>query len=118
MAKHEGGATEHKIEEFAEDLGRLLGTARSKAEGWLGQRKEIAKHLEEIRDTAANLLAEIGHEAGAVVRRGRRAAGLSRQPAGRPAGTRKRRKMSAEARAKIAAAQRKRWAKVRASQKK
>src|ERR1700676_4271674 len=104
MAKHESSATEHKIEEFAEDLGRLLGTARSKAEGWLGQRKEIAKHLEEIRDTAANLLTELGHGAQAVVRRGRRAAGLGRRQAGRPAVARKRRKMSAEARAKIAAA--------------
>src|SRR3954470_12015159 len=44
-------AAEHKIEEFPEDLGHLLGTARSKAEGWLGQRKQIVDHLEGIRDT-------------------------------------------------------------------
>jgi hypothetical protein len=118
MAKHESSATEQKIEEFAEDLGRLLGTARSKAEGWLGQRKQIAKHLEEIRDTAAHLLTELGHEAQVAMRRGRAAAGFSGRRPGRPAGTRKRRTMSAEARAKIAAAQRRRWAKVKAGEKK
>ena len=112
-------AQQHKIEEFAEDLGRLLGSARNKAEGWLGQRKQIAKHLEEIRDTAAHLLTELGHEAQVAVRRGRRAAGFDKPGPGRPAGTRrKRRKMSAEARAKISAAQRKRWAKVKAAEKK
>ena len=114
MAKQKSSAG-HKIEEFAEDLGRLLGSARSKAEGWLGQRKQIVKHLEEIRDTAAHLLTELGHEAQVAVRRGRRAAGFDKPGPGRPAGTRrKRRKMSAEARAKISAAQRKRWAKVKA----
>ena len=40
-----------KIEDFAEDLGRLLGTARAKAEGWLGQRQNVAKQLEQIGDT-------------------------------------------------------------------
>ena len=38
-------AAENKIDEFAEDLGRLLGTARAKAEDWLGQRKAILEHL-------------------------------------------------------------------------
>ena len=41
-----------KIEDFAEDLGRLLGTAQAKAQGWLGQRQNVAKQLEQIRDTA------------------------------------------------------------------
>jgi ElaB/YqjD/DUF883 family membrane-anchored ribosome-binding protein len=110
---------EHKIEEFAEDLGRMLGSARSKAEGWLGQRTQITKHLEDIRDTASHLLTELGHEAQVAVRRGRSAVGLAKRGPGRPVGSgRKRRKMSAEARAKIAAAQRRRWAKVRAAQKK
>ena len=30
---------------FAEDLGRLLGQARNKAEGWLGQRQAIVKQM-------------------------------------------------------------------------
>ncbi len=130
MAKRASGegaiSTEHKIEEFAEDLGGLLGTARAKAEGWLGQRQEIVKYLSEIRDTAAKLLAGLGHHAQEVVHRGRR---------GRPPGSqnhtalvvskirgsaatagRKKRTMSAEARARISAAQKARWAKQRAGE--
>ena len=38
-------ATESKIEEFAKDLGQLLGNARAKAESWLGQRHAVVKHL-------------------------------------------------------------------------
>src|SRR4051794_19174375 len=57
---------EHKIEEFAEDLGRLLGTARAKAEGWIGQRQTVTKHLEDIRDTAAELLKKLGGSWGAA----------------------------------------------------
>ena len=51
---------EQKLEDFAEDLGRLLGTARVKAEGWLDQRKAIAEHLTGLRDTANQLLAQLG----------------------------------------------------------
>ena len=54
-----GTSTGARVEAFAEDLGRLLGAARAKAEGWLGQRKAIAKHLEDVRDTAANLLSQM-----------------------------------------------------------
>jgi hypothetical protein len=121
-----GKSAEEKIEEFAEDLGRLLGSARAKAEGWLGQRREITKHLEEIRDTASGLLSELtrgGSTAGAGRRpgrpaRSRTAAHAGRGP-GRPAGSGvKKRTMSAEARARIAAAQKARWAKIRAEQSK
>src|ERR1700731_4320562 len=82
MTKHESTTTEQKIEDFAEDLGRILGTARAKAEGWLGQRQAIAKHLNEIRETASKLLTDLGHEAQRVARRGR-PAGSGRGP-GRP----------------------------------
>ena len=128
MAKRESGlaATEHKIEEFAEDLGRLLGAAKSKAEGWLGQRQKITKHLEEIRDTATNLLQQLGQGAAAVTRRrgrpagtGRRAGRVAKRGPGRPKGSgRKRRTMSAAARARISAAQKKRWAKLKAAENK
>src|SRR4051812_7621029 len=66
MAKRAAGAgeesiksTEERVEEFAEDLGRLLGTARAKAEGWMGQRQAIVKHLEGVRDTASQLLNQL-----------------------------------------------------------
>jgi hypothetical protein len=121
MARTQGttGATEHKIEEFAEDLGKMLGQARSKAEGWLGQRQTIVKNLTQLRDEATKLLRQLGHDAGEVVTRARR---------GRPAGSKnaekiiivggkRRRKMSAEARAAISAAQKARWAKQKAAKK-
>jgi hypothetical protein len=42
----------------------LPGTARAKAEGWLGQRQSIAEQLTNIRDTAADLLQQLtGDEA-------------------------------------------------------
>src|SRR3954465_8891930 len=110
--------TEHQLEEFAEDLGKLLGTARTKAENWLSQRKSIVDHLEGVRDTATQLLAQLGHQAQAVVRRGRKPVGApasAKRGPGRPAGSRtKKRTMSAEGRARIAAAQKARWAKLKA----
>lgn len=121
MAKSET-TTADKIEEFAEDLGKMLGTARAKAEGWLGQRQAIVKQLTQLRDEASKLLSDLGHEAQRVVRRGRLAgrtsAGAVKRGPGRPASSgRKRRKMSAAARAKISAAQKKRWAKQKAAEK-
>src|SRR5215217_3708802 len=109
-------AAEAKLEGFAEDLNKLLGQAQNKAESWLGQRKTIAEHLVGVRDTAAKLLAQLGvTDAPLPARRGRKPGSKNRTPAvvdtpvadtgpGRPA--KKRRTMSAEARAKIAAAQR------------
>ena len=65
MAKGQSNiaAAEHKIEEFAEDLGKMLGQARSKAEGWLGQRESIVKNLTQLRDEATKLLSQLGHDA-------------------------------------------------------
>jgi hypothetical protein len=123
-------APEHKLEEFAEDLGRMLGHARTKAEGWMGQRQAIVKSLTELRDEASKLLSQLGHDAAVAGRKGRRAigtavAGITRGP-GRRRGSDKaiiivggktRRKMSAKARAAISAAQKKRWAKQKAGAK-
>jgi hypothetical protein len=114
---HAVSFTEEKLESFAEDLGRMLGTARAKADSWLGQREQIVKALEVVRDTSSGLLRQLGEGATAAARRvtGRRA---KRGP-GRPKGSgRKRRKLSAEARERIAAAQRARWAKFKAAKKK
>jgi hypothetical protein len=117
-------ATDSKIEDFAEELGRLLGTAEAKAKGWLGQREQIAKTLAGIRDTANGLLSQLGEQASGVARavaRGRRGRppGSKNKPGpGRPKGPgKKKRTMSAKARAAISAAQKKRWAKVKADKK-
>jgi hypothetical protein len=116
---------EHKLEEFAANLGGLLGTARAKAEGWLGQRQEIVKHLSEIRDTATRLLSDLGHQAQDVVHRGRppesqnnTAQVVSKIPGLAATAGRKKRTMSAEARARISAALKARWAKQRTGEKK
>ncbi|MQA29012.1 MAG: hypothetical protein GEU82_04120 [Luteitalea sp.] len=119
---------EHRIEEFAEDLGRLLGTARAKAEGWIGQRQTVAKHLEEIRDTAAELLKKIGGggwvssrgatDGDGVRRPGRpRKAAVTEVPAVATPEPKKKRTMSAAARQAISNAQKARWAKQKRARK-
>src|SRR6478735_11875226 len=118
-----GERAEDVLVDFAEDLGRLLGTAQAKASSWLDQRKSIAEQLTQIRDTANDYLQRLSGEATNVAgafKRGRR---------GRPPGSGKKvaykapssavrgkRKggMSAEGRARVAAAQKARWAKIRA----
>ena len=102
------GSRPRSIEGFAEDLGRLLGTAQAKAQGWLGQRQTIVKQLQQIRTTATSLLAELG---GAGGRRGR----VAILAAG--AVPRRKRKLSAAARKSISDAQKKRWAAFRAQKK-
>jgi len=122
MAKRSGtiATGEHKIEEFAEDLGRMLGHARSKAEGWLGQREAIVKTLTQLRDEATKLLNQLGHQAQTIVRRGRKPGRKPGRPAGNSqriiiVGGKKRRKMSAAARKRISDAQKARWAKQKAA---
>jgi hypothetical protein len=102
---------ENKLTGFADDLGRLLGQAQNKAQSWLGQRNAIVKHLTDVRDAATRLLAQLG--IAEAPRRGRSAkAALLKRGPGRP--PKKKRTMSAEARAKISAAQKARWAKQKA----
>ena len=111
--RHEASARaagDDALVDFAADLGRFLGTVQNRATGWLEQRKTIADQLTQIRDTANDYLRQLtGSDSGAT--RGRR---------GRPPGQasaagrgRKKRTMSAEARERIAEAQRRRWAKHR-----
>ena len=100
---------EETLKNFAEDLGTLLGHAQNKADSWLGQRKAIAEQLVGVRDTAVRLLAQLGI---AAERKPARAAkATSGRPSAKATGVKKKRTMSVEARAKIAAAQRARWAK-------
>jgi hypothetical protein len=122
-------SAEQKIEEFAEDLGRLLGTARAKAEGWLGQRQAVATRLEEIRDTAADLLKKLGGGSWASVSRATRTVTARRPGRSRVAvaageaavaavtAEPKRRTMSAAARKAISDAQKARWARQKRAKK-
>ena len=118
------GATQttDTLGDFAEDLGRLLGTAQNKASAWLDQRKAIAEQLTQIRDTANRYLHQLtggGANLAVAVRRGRRGrppgSSTAKRGPGRPTGSGKvKRTMSKEGRERIAEAQRKRWAKQRA----
>lgn len=126
----ETAGVDQRMIDFAEDLGSILGTAEKKATEWLSQRQAVADQLTKIRDTANELLLRLtgaGADVAAAVQRGRRRgrppgspnktsarAAAGRGP-GRPKGGRKRkRRMSAEGRARIAAAQKARWAKIKA----
>src|SRR5258708_4733599 len=126
MAKRTAAAVEHGIDRFAEDLGKMLGHARTKAEGWLGQRQDIVKTLTELRDEASKLLSQLGHDVPFTRhrRRGRPASSTTMHGEGRPSAamadnsgkSRKRRsKMSAAARKGISARMKKYWAARRAA---
>ena len=54
------GRLGQSVETFAEDLGRLLGTAERKATEWLSQREEVARQLTELRNKATQLLSQLG----------------------------------------------------------
>jgi hypothetical protein len=108
--------------DFAADLGAFLGTVQSRASSWMDQRKAIAEQLTQIRDTANQYLEQLAGTAqsavAAVARRRSGRAGAEAQGAQRAAGARKglRRRLSEEARQRIAEAQRKRWARHRKEQ--
>ena len=112
------------LEEYAADMGRFLGTVQNRAQTWLQQRQTIAQQLTQIRDTANEYLQRLmgaGADMAVAVRRGRRGrppgSGKVKGASGRKNRRRDRPKMSAEGRARIAEAQRKRWAKLRREQK-
>ena len=116
-----GDKAQDVLVDFAEDLGRLLGTAQAKASSWLDQRKSIAEQLTQIRDTANDYLQRLagaGADMAVAVRRGRppgsgKKKGAYKAPSSAVRGKRKG-GMSAEGRARVAAAQKARWAKIRA----
>ena len=107
-------ATESRIVGFAEDLGRLLGAARAKADHYIGERGQLVKTLVGIRDTASSVLADLGHQATQTVRRRRRT--TNRRAVAAPvARQRRRRRLSKKARAAMSAAQRARRAREKAA---
>ena len=109
MAKPEKSSAESKAEAFAEDLGRLLGTAERKASEWLKQRTSVAAQLAKIRDTATAMLEQLGEGRA----KGRGKASKSAAVVIVKEAKKAPRVLSAKARAAISAAQKRRWAKVR-----
>ena len=59
MATDKAQAVERRILALAEQLGRLIGTVESKAEGWFDQ-KTLNRQVEQIRDSASELLEHLG----------------------------------------------------------
>ena len=111
----------------ANDLTQILGTVKERVDSYNAERHQLAASLREIVAQANQLLSQLGEPVAMPTGRKRgRPAGSGRGP-GRPPGTAKaarkgpgrprRRRMSAEARAKIAAAQQARWARQRAEKK-
>ena len=56
-----GDAMEQQVVAFGEQLGRIAGTFRAKAEGWL-DRETLNKQIASVRDGAADLLAQLASE--------------------------------------------------------
>jgi hypothetical protein len=120
---------EEKALEFAEDLGRLFGTVQRKANDWLNQRQEVVKTLTRLRDSANQLLGQLGDQAGTQRRRGRgraTAADATNMQARQTvaasdtsigtAGRRKRKGMTAAQRKAVGERMRKYWAQRRRSE--
>ncbi len=103
MAKRTKGSA--KANQAAEQLGRLLGQVAARVDSWKEQREALRSDLTHIVAAANGLLSELG-----VAARTSRRAGRQAQRAVKKAG----RKVSATARARMAAAARKRWARERA----
>jgi hypothetical protein len=103
------------VEEIASEIGRLFGTTEAHARRWLDQRKELLKALSVLRDKASGLISELGgaEAIGAWKRRGRETAkGVPViQPGMRD--SRKKRVISAQTKAKMRAAAKKRWAEIK-----
>jgi hypothetical protein len=59
-----GDAIEQRVVEFAESMGRMVGTVQAKAEGWL-DRDALSEQLTRIRDGASALLTHVGPDSSA-----------------------------------------------------
>ena len=88
MATDKAQAVERRILALAEQLGRLIGTVESKAEGWFDQ-KTLNRQVEQIRDSASELLEHLGGaiESGRAATRPAATPPGTPPPAGRSGGT-------------------------------
>ena len=57
-----GDALEQRLLELAEQLGRIAGTVRARAEGWV-DREALARQIASVRDGAAELLEHVADAA-------------------------------------------------------
>jgi hypothetical protein len=59
-ASSEPGPVEQRVLDYAETLGRVLGTAQARATTWLTERDDVTRQLVQIRDSANDLLSQLG----------------------------------------------------------
>jgi predicted Rossmann fold nucleotide-binding protein DprA/Smf involved in DNA uptake len=52
------------IVHYAEELGRIVGAMRGRAENWNEERQRLIKRLSSVVGEAQNLLSDLGHRAG------------------------------------------------------
>ena len=112
QARSDGAHTiEKKIIDYAEDLGRILGSVRARVDAWKGEREQLVQQLSTVVRDAQALLVDLGHDAGREVRHLKTA--VRDVAADIPSKVQQVRRVSAQARAKMADAQRRRWAEYR-----
>lgn len=104
---------ELSLEQIASEVGRLFGTTEFHARRWLEKRNELVSTLSVVRDKAGALISELG---GGGIGNGRRGRGSVEgipvvQPGMRE--SRKKRVLSAQTRAKMRAAAKRRWAEIK-----
>jgi len=92
----------------AQGIGAALGRVAARVEALRHQRQVVADEIRQVLEAAQEMLAELGDEAIVARRRAGRRASKVIKAAGR-----RTRMISAEGRERIAAAQRRRWAKYK-----
>lgn len=108
-------AGEQKMMDIAEGLGEFLGRAEHQWNAWRGQRDTVIQNLTAIRDRATRLLTEVGVAHNQESKRRGRPPSDSAAPPLRSSKGKRKGGLSPEGRARIAAAQKARWAQVRAA---
>lgn len=68
-----GDAMEQLVMAFAEQLGRIAGTVQAKAEGWM-DREALTRQIAGVRDSAAELLDQLGKGVTSVTNTAKKAA--------------------------------------------
>ena len=102
MAKRRRGGN---LDSAATAVGGSLGRVAAKVDALKKQRQEVAQELRDLIGTAQAMLADLGDDAVVLRRRARRVV--------RRATKKRKRQLSPEGRARLVAAVKKRWAKVR-----
>lgn len=108
MAKRKTTRQTGAATKAAVSVGTTLGKIAAQVDTWLAQRDDIAQELHSVIGRAQHMLSSLGNSSAKVRKQAAAALRTVRKSAKKA-----RRTMSAEARAKIGAAQKVRWAKVK-----